>query len=278
MFYKFYKPTGVFANKTVRSLQRELKANKIGHIGILDPLAEGLMIVATDFETKLLQYVDNKNKTYIAKVKFGYSSDTYDVDGNIIQHQEDKITLEELQKAVAYIKTTTSQIPPIFSAKKINGKKAYEYARNNEEIKLKPQAISVYQYEILNFNYYEQEAEVLLSVSEGTYIRTILVDTASYCNKHAIMSALKRTNVGDVELDELKPNECKEIQISDIISLPIIVLQNNNIKSIQHGNPFDVNAKNGMSLLLNPKNNLICAVGEVKDNVFWPKKVALERI
>ncbi|MFV8475916.1 tRNA pseudouridine(55) synthase TruB [Mycoplasma sp. 654] len=278
MFYKFYKPTGVFANKTVRSLQRELNANKIGHIGILDPLAQGLMIVATDFETKLLQYVKNKNKTYIAKVKFGYFSDSYDSDGNIQKCIEEPITKEQLEEAVKYISQTTSQIPPIFSAKKVNGRKAYEYARKAENIELKPQAIKIFSYSILDFNYQNQEAEVYLEVSEGTYIRTILVDTAAYWNKHAIMTALKRTQVGDVKLGNLKANEYDSIDISDIISLPILNLKNENIKAIEHGNSFKIIAADGMYLLRNPANNLICAVGEVKNNVFQPKKVALERI
>ncbi|WP_416741806.1 tRNA pseudouridine(55) synthase TruB [Mycoplasma sp. Z331B] len=278
MFYKFYKPTGVFANKTVRSLQRELKAKRIGHIGILDPLAEGLMIVATDFETKLLQYVDNKNKSYIAKVKFGYFSDTYDSDGNVQKANEDPITLDKLHKAIDYISQTTSQIPPIYSAKKINGKKAYEYARNNEEVELKPQTIKIDEYKLLDFNLQTQEAEVSLSVSEGTYIRTILVDTAAYLNKHAIMTGLKRVQVGNIKLDNLKANEYGTIEIGNLISLPILTLKNENIKAIEHGNSFKIVTADGMYLLQNPANNLICAIGEVKDNVFWPKKVALERI
>ncbi|MFV8401443.1 tRNA pseudouridine(55) synthase TruB [Mycoplasma sp. 005V] len=278
MFYKFYKPTTVFANKTVRSLQRELNASKIGHIGILDPLAEGLMIVATDFETKLLQYVDNKNKSYIAKVKFGYFSDTYDSDGVVEKSNESAITESELLNAIEYISQTTTQIPPIFSAKKINGKKAYEYARNNEEIELKAQNIKIFTYKLLEFDYQKQEAQVYLEVSEGTYIRTILVDTAKYCNKHAIMTALKRTQVGNVKLDNLKENEYAPIAISDIISLPILILKNENIKAIEHGNSFKIVTADGMYLLKNPANNLICAIGQVTNNIFQPKKVALERI
>ncbi|SJZ45565.1 tRNA pseudouridine(55) synthase TruB [Mycoplasmopsis verecunda] len=278
MFYKFNKPTGVYANKTVRSLQRELKASKIGHIGILDPLAEGLMIVATDFETKLLQYIDNKSKTYIAKAKLHYSSETYDTDSELIFHNEEKISLEQLINAVKYMKTTTSQLPPIWSAKKISGKKAYEYARNDEQVILKEQSINIHKYEILNFDYDKQEAKFLISVSEGTYIRSLLVDTAKYLNIHCVMSELKRIQVGKISLGNLQPNDYELIPVEELINLKQIELSIQDKKYIQNGNAFYCKNDNGMYLLINPANNLICAIGEIKDNIFQPKKVALERV
>ncbi|WLP85423.1 tRNA pseudouridine(55) synthase TruB [Mycoplasma seminis] len=278
MFYKFNKPSGVFANKTVRSLQKELNASKIGHTGILDPLAEGLMLVATDFETKMLQYIDDKNKTYIAKALFGKSSDTYDIDGEIITHNEEKITLEELNDAIAYMKTTTSQIPPIFSAKKINGKKAYDYARNNEEVTLREQKIKIFKYDLLEFNYEKQVATLEIMVSEGTYIRSILVDTAAYVNKHCLMSYLKRTQVGNIALDNLPVGKYEAVSIESLINFEIVNLDEFSYKYLKNGNEFKLHKPDGYYLINNPKINLICAIGEVKNNVFHPKKVALERI
>ncbi|QCZ36760.1 tRNA pseudouridine(55) synthase TruB [Mycoplasma nasistruthionis] len=279
MFYKFHKQSGTFANNSVRKLSKSLNTKKIGHSGILDPLASGLMIVATDFETKLLEFIDNKNKTYIATCLFGYTNDSLDTDLPLIQIDTPKITKEMFEEAIQKAKAFKTQIPPIYSAKKIDGKKAYEYARNNEKVELRPQQIEVYKYQLLNFDYSKQEAKVLIEVSEGTYIRTLLNDTAKLVNSCCVMSSLVRTKIGEIELDNLSENQTQKIDFWDLISMPTIKLMPDMFIKLSNGNPIQLNTKmpNTKALMINSLG-LVASVGEIKENIFYPKKTALERI
>ncbi|MFV9451809.1 tRNA pseudouridine(55) synthase TruB [Mycoplasma sp. 4463] len=278
MFYKYHKKSGDFSNKTIRGLQKELGAKKIGHSGILDPLASGLIIFATDFETKLLPYIADKTKTYIAKCKFNYKSDTYDVDGKVEMLNNKPITKQEFLEAMEYVKTLKFQIPPIYSAKKINGKKAYEYAREQKEVELRKQPIEIFAYNLINFDEYTQEATVELKVSEGAYVRTVLVDTAQKAGTNCVMTYLKRVSCGNVSVDDLFEERYEQIQIDKLLNLKKMISNNEIFKFIRNGNEFKVEKEDGDYLLYSPNENEVWAIGQVIKGIFKPKKVSIERI
>ncbi|WP_036452344.1 tRNA pseudouridine(55) synthase TruB [Mycoplasma buteonis] len=276
MFYKYHKKSSSFANESVRKLSKQLAAKKIGHSGILDPLASGLMIVATDSDTKLLQYISNKTKSYIATCFFGYYSESYDIDTKYEKVTDKLITKEELLLAIDKIKKQTSQIPPIYSAKKINGQKAYDLARQNIKVELKPQKITIHKLELLEFDFEKQSAKIQMQVSEGTYVRSILMDIAKECNSSAVMDSLIRTACGNVTLDNLKQQETEEINLTDLFDYQILEINDAQAKELSYGRSFQITKNDAIYLL--SKNKQIVSVGEVKQNTYYPKKVFLERL
>ncbi|WP_406614418.1 tRNA pseudouridine(55) synthase TruB [Mycoplasma corogypsi] len=278
MFYKFHKKTGDFANQRVRKLGRKLATKKVGHTGILDPLASGLMIVATDSDTKLLSYISDKTKTYIASCKFGFYSDSYDICTETKVVKGNKITKEVLIKAIEHVKTLTEQIPPIYSAKSINGTRAYECARNNIEVELKPQKIQIFSLELLEFNEVKQEAKFLMDVSEGTYVRSVLMDIAKFCNNSCVMSELVRTKCGKIKLDNLEADGFETLDINELFDVPLIEIDESFYKALKNGNSFRYQINDGTYFIFDPTQNHIVAIGFVKDNIFQPKKVLIERL
>ncbi|WP_426460985.1 tRNA pseudouridine(55) synthase TruB [Mycoplasma hafezii] len=277
MFYKFYKKSGDFANQTVRKLGRELGTKKIGHTGILDPLASGLMIIATESDTKLLQYIDDKTKTYVTTCLFGYYSDSYDIDTEYKKVTDNSVTKEQIEQAILKIKQQTTQIPPIYSAKKINGQKAYDLARKNVEFEIKPQSITIYELKLLEFDFEKQWAKFEMKVSEGAYVRSVLMDLAKECDNSCVMDSLLRKECGKVKLDNLKENELSEISLNELFVLPTFDLNDYEKNQLKFGRSFTKrNGKDGIYLAIN--NNQVASVGEVKDEKFSPKKVFMERL
>ncbi|WP_158763884.1 tRNA pseudouridine(55) synthase TruB [Mycoplasma sp. NEAQ87857] len=277
MFYKYYKKTNSFANQSVRNISKSINTKKIGHNGILDPMAEGLMIVASDYDTKLLQYIANKQKTYIAKCSFGYASDTLDATGEVVKVDAEPIELNQLIKAIEVIKQQTTQIPPIYSAKKINGKKGYEYARANQEVEIPAHKIKIFKLDLLNFDFKNQTAEFEIEVSEGTYIRTLLVDLAKECNNNCIMTYLKRTKIGEIDLTGVNPGEFIDLDPTLLFDNPTFKLVNSNFDALKYGRSFELKALNGLYFGLN-SNNEVATIGRVENNTFFPKNVFNERL
>ncbi|EIE39702.1 tRNA pseudouridine synthase B [Mycoplasmopsis canis UF31] len=278
MFLKFYKEKGDFSNKTIRKLSSKLNAYKIGHTGILDPLAEGLMIIATNDDTKLFQYISNKDKTYLAKAKLFVSSDTQDITGNLNFLEKKDISLSELKEAIEKASLFKTQIPPVFSAKKIKGKKAYDYARSGEKVEVPSQNIEVKKIELVSFDEENNEFSILTTVSEGTYIRTLLVDIAHILGTSCVMTYLKRTRVGNVDLGNIQPNEFQEIDFKNLFTLELVEVEDSDLENISHGRNIYLNKKNGKLFILSKHTKEICAVGDVDKGIFYPKKVFPKRI
>lgn len=284
MFYKYYKKSGVYTNSEVRKLGRSLGAKKVGHSGILDPLAQGLILVATDADTRLLEFINFKNKKYVAKCKFGYFSDTLDTDAEQIHKLENPalITKENLLIALEKIRQLKEQLPPKYSAKKINGVRAYVYARENKGVELKMQKIEILDASLIEFDAQKQEATFAFDVSEGTYIRSLLRDIAALCNTEMVMSYLKRDAVGLVKLEKLEPEQYSEISYDLIFDLSKFALNEKQVLDLSFGREikaFSTNMTNlEKVLLINKSTNLICAVGEFKNGRIYPKKVFPERL
>ncbi|WBP84207.1 tRNA pseudouridine(55) synthase TruB [Mycoplasmopsis edwardii] len=276
MFYKFYKKIGDFSNKTIRQIAKEVNADKIGHIGILDPLAEGLMIFATNEDTKLFEYIKNDNKTYIASAKFFQSSDTLDITGNVISHDKKVITQEKLDEAISWAKSLKEQIPPIYSAKKINGKKAYEYARNGEEVKMRTQKITIHDIELLEFN--GEDFLIKTTVSSGTYIRTLLVDIAKFLGTTCVMTKLKRSSVGQVELGNLEPDQYSLINNNELFDIETYEANQKELAELSFGRKIYIKTNDKTLFIINPITKEICSVGKVEKNYFYPKKVFNKRL
>ncbi len=185
----------------VNRLRKVTGEKRIGHAGTLDPLASGLLVVAISREfTKQLNKFLKLDKEYEAEIVLGKTSNTYDAEGEIKEIDDREITEEEIAEVLNGFMGEFEQMPPPFSAKKINGKRAYDLARAGKEVKLKTQLVNISQIELLDYAY--PQAKFRVGVSSGTYIRSLAYDIGNKLGVGAYLSGLIRTKVGDYSLDK----------------------------------------------------------------------------
>lgn len=217
------KPKGMTSLDVCMKLKRTLKLDKCGHSGTLDPNTTGILVVAVNRATKLLKLINEHDKEYVATIVFGLDSDTLDVDGNITQDFNMEFDMEELKEKVAQLCKEKTQIPPMTSAIKVNGKKLYEYQRKGIEVEVKPRSINIYDYEILSdlrMVNNHLEIDIRLSVAKGFYVRSFARDLGKALGGAAILKELRRTYAGDFKVVDSKPLD--SITIDDIKSIESI--------------------------------------------------------
>lgn len=197
------KPTGKTSFQLVATLRKKLGVRKIGHAGTLDPFATGVMVMLIGRNyTKLSDTFLCNDKEYIAEVKLGMSTDSHDCDGEAIDTSDRVPSLEEVVSALSYFQGEIEQVPPMFSAKKVNGKKLYEMARKGQTIERKAVKITV-QSELLDYSY--PYARIRVSCSKGTYIRCIAHELGQRLGCGAHLSALERTRSGSFPISDCLP-------------------------------------------------------------------------
>jgi tRNA pseudouridine55 synthase len=205
------KETGITSYDVIRKIkhilweQGRLKTEKIGHAGTLDPFASGLMILMFGSATKRFDEFQKCHKVYLAKAEFGFQTETQDVTGEKInskfQIPNSKRTKNELQDLIdkSFV-GEIMQTPPRYSAKKIDGKNAYDLAREGVEFEIKPVKVIVYKYEVLNVNW--PEVDFLIECSSGTYIRTLVNDLGILTGDFATCKELRRSSIGDYKVED----------------------------------------------------------------------------
>ena len=154
-FLNIYKPKGMTSFDVVARLRRVTKIKQIGHTGTLDPFAVGVLPICIGKSTRLIEYLDD-DKEYLATVQFGKDTDTYDLDGTVTKTYDKKINQDDLISILDDFRGEIEQLPPIYSAIKVNGKKLYEYARKGQNVEIKPREIEIYDIELLNINEKEE--------------------------------------------------------------------------------------------------------------------------
>lgn len=194
------KPTAKSSFYLVKLLRRLTHIQKIGHCGTLDPFATGVMVMLVGKSyTKQSQALMSMDKTYEATLELGKATDTYDLDGSVIQTSSHKPSLEDIQESLKYFQGTIEQIPPMYSAKKIGGQKLYHLARKGQTIERKPAIVSLTT-ELIAYHY--PFLSLRVHCSKGTYIRSIAHDLGVKLNCFGHLSALKRTKSGPYSLDQ----------------------------------------------------------------------------
>lgn len=209
------KPKGWTSHDVINKLRSILHQKKIGHTGTLDPMATGVLPVLLGNATKLSKYLIEHDKTYIAVIKLGIKTNTGDEEGEIIERKEVNIDILKNTYIEDVLKSfigNQKQKPPIYSAIKINGKKLYEYARNNESVEIQERDIEVYEAKLLEINKNEVEIRIQISVSKGTYIRKLCEDISEKLGTVGYMKELERIRVDKyyikdtLDLDYIKNN------------------------------------------------------------------------
>ena len=195
------KLAGITSHDVVLKLRKITKIKKIGHAGTLDPMATGLLILGIGRKaTKKLSFFQKLDKEYLVKIKLGAVSDTFDAEGKIKEIEVKEIpSLEKIKKVLKEFEGEIEQIPPLFSAKKIKGKKAYELARKGIKVNLLPQKVKIYQIEILNYKF--PYLEIKVNCSSGTYIRSLANDIGKRLGCGGYVEKLRRTKIGDFSVE-----------------------------------------------------------------------------
>ena len=227
-----YKEVGFTSRDAVSKLTGILRQRKIGHTGTLDPAAEGVLPMCIGKATKLCELLTDHRKQYIAEIKFGIATDTEDVTGEVIEETgfsnewyKEHLSEAVLSKVISGFIGRQLQTPPMYSAKRVGGKRLYELAREGKVIERKPCEITIYSIEIKNIDVSRREAAIVVDCSKGTYIRTLCKDIGNELGCKAAMKSLIRTKTGDFllensyKLDEIE-KLVRENRVSEII-IPI---------------------------------------------------------
>lgn len=277
-FLNIYKPVGMTSHDVVSVLRRVTKIKQIGHTGTLDPFAEGVLPICIGKATRLIEYLQD-DKEYLATVQFGAATNTFDLDGEKVFTSDKKISRDDIKEGLKSFEGEILQLPPIFSAIKVKGKKLYEYARKGEEVEIQPRKVVIENIELKNFDEELQQAQILLKCSKGTYIRSIANDLGKNLGCGGYLIKLIRTQAGkfrvenSVQLDGIDV-ESNLINPLDILNLPKIAVDNDDLARIKNGMPIYKTCDkigNFVSLIYNDVE--ICAVGIADGEKIKLKKV-----
>ena len=249
------KPLGKTSFDMVAQTRREFHTKKVGHIGTLDPMASGVLPILIGNCTKLSDYLMDHDKDYVAIIKLGKSTNTGDQEGEVVEEKEvDKSLLEEtkVEEVLNSFLGESEQIPPMYSAIKINGKKLYELARAGQTVERKPRKIYISNIELLNIGKEENEIKFKVTCSKGTYIRTLCEDIAKKLGTIGYMTELTRTRVGEFNIED----EGKVISLEELLSKnPSKELDDNEYRKLSNGIMVDFGNKNNTA-----ESNLRCFV------------------
>ena len=206
------KPKNYTSHDIVYKIKK-ISGEKVGHTGTLDPLAQGVLPILIGKATKCSAYLTNHDKTYQVELKLGIKTETADGEGNILQEEnvsEEILKKEYVEKVLLSMVGKQEQVPPIYSAIKVNGKKLYEYARKGQEVEIKPREITIYSMKLNNINIEQKTINFTVECSKGTYIRSLCEDIANKMGTIGYMSNLVRIKVGKFSIQD-------SISIDDLV-------------------------------------------------------------
>jgi len=196
------KPKGYTSFDVIRKMKRILNMKKIGHTGTLDPLATGVLVICLGRATKLANVIEAKEKTYVADFILGSKTDTYDTEGEVIDRSDVKVTAEDVKNILSKFRGEIKQVPPMYSALKVNGKRLYELAREGVVIERKSRDVVISKLELVEFDEETQIGKLYCEVSKGTYIRSLIFDMGEELATYAHMNGLRRTQVGEYLVED----------------------------------------------------------------------------
>lgn len=273
MIINVCKEKNMTSRDVVNIISKHLHTKKVGHTGTLDPLATGVLIVCTNHDTKLVDILTSKNKEYIATMRLGIQTDTGDITGNIIKRATYKVTKDQIIKVLNNFLGSSKQTVPIYSAVKINGKKLYEYARNGEEVTLPTREINISNIELLD--YHDDLIKFKVTVSKGTYIRSLIEDIGKTLQTVATMEDLVRTKQGNYKIEDSYTLE--DIKNDNYKPMPLnIVLKDYHTYNLNATEYFKV--KNGSKMLLNIDDKIVTLLYNNKPIALYRKENDIYRV
>ena len=265
------KPKGYTSHDIVNIVKKQLNITKVGHAGTLDPNATGVLPVLIGNATKISKYLIEHDKVYIAELKLGEKSSTGDLEGEIIEKKSvPKLNEDQIKDTLKLFLGKQQQIPPMYSSIKINGKKAYEYARKGLKVEMEPREIEIMNISLIKFQ--DNIITFKVKCSKGTYIRVLCEDIAKSLGTVGLMKELCRIKVNEfdiknsVTLDDIKNGNVQVINIEEIFKLQsCIKLNNRETKLFLDGVKLSNNKLDGLYRVYN--NNVFLGLGIVSNNL-----------
>ena len=268
-------------NKTSRDMVNELNhifdMKRIGHTGTLDPIATGVLVMCLGKYTKLVEDLSQLEKEYIATIQVGIKTDTGDITGNVLEKRDCEFYSRDIEKVFKELVGTLEQEIPIYSAKKINGKKLYEYARSGEKIELPKNKIEIYELRLLDVT--EDKITFITKVSKGTYIRSLIDIICQKLNIIGTMSFLERTKQGRFDIyssytiEQIKNGDYKLLKTKDLFEYPVYCLNEEEYNKVKNGNSINIPLTN-KKIILEYANNEI-AIYKKCENLYKPDVMLL---
>ncbi len=237
------KPVGVSSFQALYPVKRAFRKTKVGHAGTLDPAASGLLVLGIGNGTRLLEFLEALHKSYRFTLRLGITTDTYDLDGEVLQrHDASGITREQVEALLPQFRGDISQVPPAYSAIKIDGKRAYERARAGEVVAMVARPVYVYRLEIVSFEPGSGALVMELDCSKGTYVRTIAHDLGQLLGCGGVAEGIRRTAVGPFRVeDAVAPDAVQASDVSPVENgvshLTPLRLKEDWVTPLLHGNP-----------------------------------------
>ena len=271
MIINVCKEKNMTSRDVVNIISKHLHTKKVGHTGTLDPLATGVLLVCTDRDTKLVDILTSKTKEYVATMQLGIQTDTGDITGNIIKRASFRVNKEQIIQTLNSFLGQSTQTVPIYSAVKINGKKLYEYARNGKEVTLPTREITVSNIELIDFH--DNLIKFKVTVSKGTYIRSLIEDIGKKLETVATMEDLVRTKQGSYKiedsytLDDIKNDNYKPIPLKTVLQdYPSYELNANEYFKVKNGSKMSLNLDDKIVTLL--YNNKPIALYKKENDIY----------
>ena len=247
------KPQGWTSQDVTARLRRVFNTRRIGHGGTLDPMATGVLPVFVGRATRGVEFFEHAEKTYEAVLQLGITTDTEDVTGTVLEKRPVALTEQEFLNILPQFRGEIRQIPPMYSALKINGQKLCDLARQGKEVERKPRTITIHKLECLEFS--GEAARLLVHCSKGTYIRTLCKDIGEALGCGGCMASLRRVTAGEytieeaVPLQELLDTENPEQYLRQVDTMfrnrPAVTLTPNQEKRCRNGNAFSIDLSEG---------------------------------
>ena len=268
------KPKGYTSHDVVNVLRKKLNTKKVGHTGTLDPNATGVLPILVGTATKISKYLIEHEKTYIATIELGKKTNTGDAEGKVIEEDTNmkEISIEEVEGVIKSFLGKQSQMPPMYSAIKVDGKKLYEYAREGKTVELKPRKIEIFDINLITYE--NNEIKFSVRCSKGTYIRTLCEDIAKKLETIGYMKELQRTSVNKFDIkDSILLDDLDNVNIEEkIISIekvfedkPKIDLNNRKLEFFLNGVQLTYDLQDELYRIYN--NNNFIGLGIVKNKL-----------
>ena len=282
-----YKPKGYTSTYCLNVIKSKFKLKKIGHAGTLDPLAEGILPVAIGEATKSIPYLSETKKSYLFEVFWGKETTTLDSEGEITKTSEVIPSIEDIRKVIKNFIGDIKQVPPKFSAKKIDGRRCYDLARNNEDFELKAVTVKIFNLRVLSHE--QDKTSFLVTCGSGTYVRSLARDLAYSLNTFGHASKIFRCRYGnfarktslnmDFLIKKLEKSEFYKYLLDIekvLIHIPSIKLEGKRIKLIKNGMKVSMLEEFGeanIKSLIAQNQSQVLAFGELKSGFFYPKRI-----
>ena len=270
------KPKGITSFDVVREVRRALKIKKVGHTGTLDPMATGVLPICVGDATKIAQFITEASKAYDATVKLGVTTDTLDAEGKVLETRAvPTLNRELLERTFDKFRGTFAQIPPMYSAVKIGGKRLYELARAGEEVERAPRQVTVH--ELLLRDFSADELKLSVSCSKGFFVRTLGAEIGEALGCGAHLTALRRTHSGPVSLSQAVPREkvvagaaVTLVGLNDALKdLPSLQVTEAEASRVKHGGVVEVSGKTGLHRVLEPSGALLAVADIVRGRLLY---------